>query len=120
MVRRGDRDAQPVPHVLPRLREPVGAEDDAQVPDHRALDAHHQLDPRPAGLVVLRLVVARLDEVLRASEGHPAVDDQDLAVVAKVWAPQLATSEADREHRRPSDACPAQAFDQVFVHRDAA
>ena len=65
---------------------PAGAE-------HRAGAGHGRPPGAPRGpplatdLPVLRLVVRRLDHVLRPGERHGAVHDEDLAVVAQVRAP---------------------------------
>ena len=71
-------------------------------------------------LWLLGLVVARLDEVLRAHEADAAVDDQQLAVVAQVGALELALERADREHRVPVDARGVEALLELGVLRDAA
>ena len=69
-------------------------------PSMRATSSTHS---RPAAWF-FGLVVARLDQVLRSHEGHPAVDDQDLAVVAQVGTLELTLERPDREHRSPVDA----------------
>ena len=66
----------------------------------------HVVLPLQAAPDVLRLLVARVDHVLRAGERDLAVDDEQLAVVAQVGALELALERLHRQHqvplRRPS------------------
>ena len=113
---RGDLVAE----ALVRLDVPVLGEDRPQGVDRRAVDASDELHPLPTSRVVLRLVVAGLDEVLRAHEGDPSVDDHQLAVVAQVRPLELTLQRTQRQHRVPVDAGGVQPDDELLVAGDAA
>ena len=99
-----------------RLAVPVGAEEQVQGAHRRTLDAGHQIHPLAAELVVRGLVVAGLDQVLRADERNHPVDHQDLAVVAQVGP---ALERRDRQHRAPLDAGRVQPGGELLVAGDA-
>ena len=64
----------------------------------------HELLPLQPALDVLLRVVAAVDEVLRPDEADPAVDDDELAVVAQVGPLVLALERLHRQHPAPLHA----------------
>ena len=105
--------------VLTGLGEPVRREHHVELTYDGPGDPRHQLDPLAAGLVVLRFVVAGFGQVLGAHETDPAVDDQDLAVVAQVGAAHLSLERRDGQHRGPADLGGPQPLGELLVARDA-
>ena len=78
------------------LAVPVGDEDGVEAGDDRALEPDDQLLPLEAAPDVRPLVVAAVDDVLRAHERDAPVDDEQLAVVAQVGPLVLALEAAAR------------------------
>ena len=86
------------------LAVPVAEEDAVDRGHHRPFQAHHQIDPVQAAANVLSQVVAGVGQVLRAGEGHPAVDHQQLAVVAQVRTLVFPLEGLQGEHELPGRA----------------
>ncbi len=84
------------------LAVPVGDEERVDARDDGPLEAHHEVLPVQAAPAVAPLVVAGVDDVLRAGESDLAVDDEQLAVVAQVGALELAPQRLHRQHEVPA------------------
>ena len=90
--------------ALAGLDEPIRQEDGVDSGDDGTGQAGHELLPLQAALDVLGRVVRPRDQVLRAHEPDPPVDDDELAVVAQVGALVLALEGLHGQHPRPLHA----------------
>ena len=95
--------------------EPVHGEHRVDGADDRAGKLRHYIHPLAADLVVLRLLVRGLDHVLRAHEGHPAVHDHQLAVVAQIGAAEAPLERLQGQHDLPVHAHGLQPLTQLLV-----
>src|SRR3954449_1138903 len=102
------------------LDEPVSSEDDVQLGYGRPGQADGELSPFTPCLVVLRLVIARLDEILRTRDSDETVHDQYLAMVAQVRAAPATLERQDRQHGVPQEAGFVEFGLHLLVSRDPA
>src|SRR4051794_41419152 len=86
------------------LDEPVSSEDDVQLGYGRPGQADGELSPFTPCLVVLRLVIARLDEILRTRDSDETVHDPYHAMGAQVRAAPATLKRQERQHGVPQGA----------------
>jgi hypothetical protein len=100
-----------------RLRVPVGGEHRIQLVHDGTRAADHEVLPHEPAAQVRRLVVGRMDDVLRTREGDVAVDHQDLAVIAQIQPLVLAPPRPDGHAAPPQEAGRVQELHERAIAR---